>query len=140
MITLSTLISFRRTVPLKRQPSLHLIKPFQRLTTQKLALEDQSSARRKVCSEALMYRISLNWLRRYNIDHRNWHPATTTYRMLLPCYKTIADSEDFRLLIAARYKPVCSCDRKFANMVQIKSENMNLTKSPSLSFCRLKLL
>ncbi len=64
----------------------------------------------------LIYSISLSWLTRYNTYHRNWCPATTTYRTLAPCYKSIEDSKDFGTLTAARYKPVYSCDRKLAHL------------------------
>ncbi len=101
---------------LKGQAPLNSINHFQHLTMYIKISFDGSMQRppKETCSGALIFRILLNWQM-----CQNTYYGTTTYRILAPRYKSIADSEDFGTLIAARYKPVSSSDHKLARRYEI---------------------
>jgi hypothetical protein len=42
-------------------------------------------------------------------------PATTTYRVLAPRYKSIADIKDFEQRMLAHKELVCSCSQKLVH-------------------------
>jgi hypothetical protein len=68
----------------------------------------------ETCSGARSCSISLNWLTQYN----TYIEIGALLHLLVQTiyfYKSIADGENLGTLIAARYKPVCSCDRKLAD-------------------------
>jgi hypothetical protein len=77
-------------------------------------MDQISACYKKTCSGVLIYRIALNWGMHYNTCHRNWRSVTTTYRILVPRYKSVADIKDFKQRTPARHELVCSCDQKLA--------------------------
>jgi hypothetical protein len=79
---------------LKEHHPLNSITRVQSLTITKSALMSQFSAR---CKKLVAGRLFISFAKQYtpyNTYHENWRSATTTYQILAPRYKSIADIED----------------------------------------------